>query len=212
MPRFKIKNTDASDSPLAAKITFTSGLIAVFGIAAVLLSFWTAMITGLMGKTIYTLIYVDGYEPAVFTIENLVFFKGNNSSTNGSPSEYYAEGDIAGNKEKFKLGDYITGVIQNRQDLEKQVSVGQKLHVLYNKDAPTKLGIRVQYPEKEFKQTIQRRQKKMINTAYLPWIISVGLCLFFGIIGRQIKLAIVFCISSLFLIVFAWIPTLLNLL
>ncbi len=212
MTQSEIEKTDPSNNPLAGNVTFTSGLMVVFGTAAILLSFWVAICTGpLLGKNIYALLYVDGYVPATFTIEKITFFKGNNSS-NRTNDKYWADGDINGNKEKFGFGNYISGVIQSQGDLEKQVSVGQKLPVLYNPEAPRHLEIRVQFPEKDFKQTLKRRQKEIINTAYLPWIVSIGLCLFFGIIACRIKTAIGFCIGSMFFVVFAWIPTLLNLL
>ena len=208
----KTEKTGTSNNELANNVTFMSGLVAICGTAAILLSFWVAICTGgLLGKNIYTLLYVDGFEPATFTIEKISFFKGNNSS-NRTYDKYWADGDINGSKEKFGLGSYISGVIQSQEDLEKQVSVGQKLPVLYNPEAPSHLEIRVQFPEKDLKKTLKRRQEQIFNTAYLPWLSAIGLCLFFGVIARKMKMAIGFSIGSMFFVVFAWIPTLLNLL
>jgi len=188
-------------------------LMGLSGGAAIILSFWAAMITGFMvGKSIYILLYADGYKPSTFIIEKLTFIKGNNASTNRTYDTYWADGTIDGKKEKFKLGSYITGVIQSQKDLEAQVHVGQKLPVLYNPNAPEKLDIRVQYPEKDFKRTWERRQDKMIHTAYMPLAIALGICFLSAIAINRIKTAFGFFMGSLFFVTFAWVPTLLNLL
>jgi hypothetical protein len=183
------------------------------GGTAIILSFWAAIITGFMvGKGIVILLYADGYRPATFTIEKLTVIKGNHSSTNRTYDSYWADGVIDGKKEKFKLGNYIADVIHNQEDLEAQVHVGQKLPVLYNPRAPEKLEIRVLYPEKDFKRTWERRQKKMIHTAYMPLAIALSICFISGIAINRIRTAFGFFMGSMFFVAFAWIPTIFNLL
>jgi len=192
---------------------FFKMLMGISGGAAIILSFWAAMITGFMvGKSIYILLYADGYKPVTFVIEKLTFVKGSNASNHRTHDTYWADGTIEGKKEKFTLGSYITGVINSQEDLEAQVRVGKKLPVLYNPDAPVKLGIRVQYPEKDFKRTWERLQKKMIHTAYLPMTIALGVCFLSAIAINRIKTAFGIFMGSLFFVAFAWVPTLLNLL
>ncbi|MBW2180233.1 MAG: hypothetical protein JRG81_07670 [Deltaproteobacteria bacterium] len=195
------------------KEVFFKTLMGLSGGAAIVLSFWTAIITAfVIGNSIYILIYADGYKPATFTIEKLSFVKGHRASGKRTSDKYWADGMVDGKKEIFKLGSYITGVIQSQKDLESQVHVGQKLPVLYNPNTPKKLAIRVQYPEKDFKRTWERRQDKMVHTAYMPWFIAMGLCLLSGIGADKIKASFGFCIISLFLVVFAWVPTIMKLL
>jgi hypothetical protein len=188
-----------------------SNLKNLFGTLAVVLSMWTAMISGFsIGNSIVILMYADGYEPATYTIENLVYVHGSRASGRRTHDQYFAEGTVAGQKEKFGLGSYIQGTPQNIEDIKTQVHIGQKLEVLYNPKVPQNTKLRVLSPEKDFKATWKRRQQKMIRTAYGPWGIAVFLCLLFGILGRQTKSAIKFCIGASVFIVFAWIPTLIQ--
>jgi hypothetical protein len=207
------KTEDPSDNPFASKVTFLSALMVICGMLAVIFSIWTALVTSSGIETsIYLLRYADGYRPAVFTIEKIVFIKGDNASKNRTHDTYWVEGDIEGKKEKFGLGKYVPGVVQNQADLGKKVSVGQKLPVLYNPDIPESLGIRVQYPERNFKQYVQRMQWEMIRETYMPWSVSICLCLFFGVIARKYRMATGFCVLSFFILLFGAIPTVLNLL
>jgi hypothetical protein len=206
------KTEDLSDNPFASKVTFLSALMVICGSLSVIFSIWTALVTSSGIETsIYLLRYADGYRPAVFTIEKLVFIKGDNASKNRTHDTYWVEGDIEGVKEKFRLGKYVPGVVQNLADLEKKVSVGQKLPVLYNPDIPEILGIRVQYPEKNFKQYVTRLQREMIRETYLPWGISGCLCLLFGIAAKKTRIAIGFGIVSFLIVLFGMIPTAVNL-
>jgi len=192
---------------------FFKTLMGLSGGAAIVLSFWAAIITGfLIGNSIFILLYADGYTPATFTIEKLSYVKGHRASGHRTHDTYWADGTIDGKKEKFKLGRYITGVIQSQADLEAQVHVGQKLRVLYNPMAPEKLEIRVQYPEKDFKRAWERRKEQMIHTAYMPLAIAMGICLFSGIVIDRIKTAFGFCLGSLFFVAFSWFPTIMKLL
>lgn len=183
----------------------------LFGALAVVLSMWTAMITGFfIGNSIVILIHADGYYEAIYTIDQLLFRKGEMGSNRTNYDEYYAMGTVDGRTERFGLGDYLQGVIQTREDLESQVHVGQKLKVLYNPDVPQKTKMRVLYPDENFKQTWEKRQKKMITTAYGPWLIAVLLCLLSGYAAGKAISAIKISIASCLFIVFAWIPLLLN--
>lgn len=204
--------TESTENPMAQNVTLLSGLMGLCGGAAIILSFWVAMITGMgIGNTIYILLYEEGFREAEFTITELRYVHGNNSSTNRTYDTYYALGTINGIEEEFGLGSYVSGVIDSQEELEAFVSVGQVLPVLYNPDAPKHLDIRVQYPEKNFKRKIELLQEKMIKTAYGPWIIANVFCLFFGIIGGRWKTALGMSIGSCFFVIFGWVPTLLNL-
>ncbi len=193
-------------------ISVFRGLKSLFGSVAVIVSFWTAMITGFfIGPSIIILLHADGYRPETFTITRLNYVKGWGTGSKRKPDKYWADGTVAGKQEIFKLEGYIQGTIQNLEDLEKQFHVGQRLAVYYNPDAPKNWETRVLYPEKDFHETWKRRQKKMINTGYLPLTFCWALCLLFGILGRKVKSAIGFCVGSLFFVAFAWIITLLRL-
>jgi len=186
-------------------------LMNLFGALALVLSMWTAMMTGmLIGKSVVIIMHLDGYATAEFTVDQLYFQKGSMRG-NRTYDHYYAEGTVNGQKEIFKLGEYVQGTINTREELEAQVSVGQKLKVLYNPDVPRKTRLRVLYPEKNFTATWKRRQKQMIRTGYGPWAIALLLCIFFGLMGRQFKSVVGFCFGATVFVIFSWIPTLLNL-
>ena len=162
----------------------------LFGALALVLSMWTAMITGFfIGNSIVILIHADGYHEATYTIDQLLFRKGDMRSNSRHSDEYYAMGTVEGEKERFSLGDYLQGVIRTREDMESQVHIGQKLKVLYNPEVPNNTKMRVLYPEKNFKQTWEKRQKKMIDTAYGPWLIAIILCILFGTAAGKTKSA-----------------------
>jgi hypothetical protein len=200
------------EEPVSGMISVFRGLKTLFGSGAVIVSFWTALITGFfIGPSIVILLHADGYRPDTFTITKLNHVKGYRRGSQRTYDKTWADGTVAGNQEIFKLGEYIQGTIQSQEDLEKQFHVGQKLAVYYNPNAPKRWETRVLYPEKDFHKTWDRRQKKMINTAYLPLALCWVLCLLFGALGRKMKSAIGFCVGSLFFVAFAWIITLLKL-
>lgn len=206
------KTANPPGNPYADSVTFSSGLMILCGMLSVIFSFWTALVTSSGIETcIYLLHYADGYRPAVFTIENIVFVEGDNATKHRTADKYWVEGDIGGKKEKFRLGRYVAGVVQNRADLEKKVSVGQKLPVLYNPDIPESLEIRVQYPEPDFKQYVKRMQWTMVRETYLPWSVSICLCLLFGAVARKPKMAVGFFVLSFIIMLFGVIPTTINL-
>jgi hypothetical protein len=212
----KGKKDSKTDEHDPSKITSVfRGLKTLFGVAAILLSFWTAMLTAfLIRSSIFIIMYADGYKPDTFTIEKLVFVKGKYTASRAQRSydKHWAEGTVAGRTEKYSLGGYTQGTINSQEDLDSQFDIGQELAVMYNPKVPKDLELRVLYPEENFRATWKSRQKRMLNTAYLPLILSMGLCLLCGIIARKTKSAIGFCIASLFLVAFSWIPTLLRLL
>jgi hypothetical protein len=188
-----------------------SGLKKLFGAAAVILSMWTAMITGFfLGNTIVILIHADGYREATFTIEQLLFQKGGLQSNQPRGDQCYALGTVDGQDERFSLSGYLQGVISSREDLESQVHVGQKLKVLYNPDVPKNTKMRVLYPDRDFKLTWKRRQRKMIRTGYGPWLVAIALCLLFGIVAGETRSAIKWSIGACVFVVLSWMPLLYN--
>ena len=194
------------EEPVSKMRSFFRGLKNLFGFLAIILSWWTAILTAfLIGTSITILMYSDGYRPTTFTIEKLVYVKGGWQGSRSRPDRYWAEGTIADQTEKFKLGGYTKGIPQNQEDLEAQFKIGQELPVLYNPNVPEKLEVRVLYPEKDFHETWKRRQKQMIRTAYLPQGLAIFLCLICGILARKTKSAIGFSVASLFFVVMAWV-------
>ncbi len=182
------------------------GLRKLFGLTAIVLSMWTAMLTAFfVGKSVAILIHADGYRPAVCTVDRLFFSKGE-MRRNRTYDEHYAVVTIEGRKEEFSLGGYVKGPVQSRADLEAQVHVGQTLAVLYNPDVPENGRLRVLFPEQNFKETWQHRRKKMVNTAYGPWILAMVLCLVSGAAARKLKPAIKMCVGACVFVAFAWIP------
>jgi len=184
----------------------------VCGASALIFSMWAALITlGSAGKSVIILLYADGYHEATFTIDQLLFQKGG-MRTNRTYDSYGAEGTVEGRKEFFGLGDYVQGILQKREDLEAQVHVGQKLNVLYNPDVPGSSGLRVLYPEKNLKETWKRIQMKMIRTGYGPWLISMILCLLFGIAAGKTISAIKICAGASVFVLLSWVPFLIQIL
>ncbi len=195
---------------MKAKTVFEN-LKKIFGAFAIVLSFWAALFTAFfIANSIVILVHSDGYHEVVYSVDQLLFRKGEMGSNSRSSDEYYAMGTVEGEQERFSLGEYLQGVIRTREDMESQVHVGQKLKVLYNPDVPQKTNMRILYTKKNFKQNWKRRQKKMINTGYGPWFLCVLLCLVFGFAAGQIKSAVKITIGSCVFIVFAWIPGILN--
>ena len=188
-----------------------TGLKSLFGALAIVLSMWTAMLTGFfIGNSVVIMLHADGYKPATFTVEKLYFQLGNYRSTNRTYDKYYVTGTVNGQTERFGLGDYVKGPFKTREEFEAQVHPGQKLAVLYNPAVPEKTKLRVQYPEKNFKETWKQRQKKMINTAYGPWGLAIVLCLLCGVLARKTLSAVKMCIGASVFVVLSWIPALLN--
>ncbi|MCP4106156.1 MAG: hypothetical protein GY749_11555 [Desulfobacteraceae bacterium] len=175
----------------------------------ILLSFWAAMMTYLcLGENFLILLYADGYKPAVFTINELKFREAYTTSsglqTKRVSAKYWAVGEIAGNKEKFGLKGFIEGEIKSLADLEKELSVGQQLQVLYNSDISEKLGIRIQYPEKDFKKLMKRRQLQIIKVAYCPWAVMFCLYLYLGFLTKRYTEVLIVTMTSLFFIGIVW--------
>jgi len=186
------------------------GLKNLFGALALVLSLWAAVFTAFfVGRSVVVMMHAGGYEPATFTVEELFFQKGA-MRTNRTYDSYHVTGTVLGRQERFGLGDYVKGVLQTRADLEAQVHVGQQLAVLYNPAVPANTGMRVLYPEKDFKRTWQRRQREMVTTAYGPWGLAMALCLAFGAAAGRIVSAVKICLGACVFVVLAWIPTLLQ--
>ncbi len=183
-----------------------------FGASAVILSMWTALITlGSAGQSVIILLYADGYRDAVFTVDQLLFQRGE-MRRNRTYDSYGAEGTVEGRKEFFSLGEYVRGVLQKREDLEAQVRVGQELKVLYNPDVPKTSGLRVLYPEENLKDTWRKIQRKMILTGYGPWLICLILCLVFGIAAGKTASAVRIGAGASVFVALSWIPFLTQIL
>ncbi len=187
------------------------GLMNLFGAIALVLSVWAAIFTAFfVGRSVVVMVHAGGYRPATFTVEELLFQKGV-MRTNRTYDSHGAVGTVDGRRERFGLGGYVKLPLQSRADLEGQVRVGQQLPVLYNPAVPKSSEARVLYPEKNFKQTWQRRQREMITTAYLPWGLAIALCLVFGAAAGRIASAVKICLGACVLVVLAWIPALVQL-
>jgi hypothetical protein len=198
------------------KISYTklqslfNNLKKICGASALILSMWTALITlASVHRSVIILLYADGYHETTYTIDRLIFQKGE-MRRNRTYDSYGAEGTVEGQEEFFGLGEYVHGVLQKREDLEAQVHVGQKLKVLYNPDVPRTSGLRVLYPEKNLKESWKRIQTKMIRTGYGPWLISMILCLLFGIAAGKTISSIKICIGALVFVLLSWIPFLIQ--
>jgi hypothetical protein len=182
----------------------------LFGTLAIVLSVWAALFTVFgVSNGVIVMLYADGYRQATCTIDQLFFQKGE-TRRNRTYDDYYASVTVEGQAEEFNLGGYVKGVLQTREDLEAQVHVGQELAVLYNPNVPKHSRLRVLYPEKDFKQSWQNRQKRMIHTAYGPWGLAIALCLFFGAAARKTKSAVKMSIGACVFVVLAWIPFLVK--
>lgn len=182
----------------------------VCGVLALIFSMWAALITlSSVSNSVIILLYSKGYQESTYTIDQLLFQKGE-MRRNRTYNSYGAEGTIEGRKEFFGLGDYVQGDLQKREDLEAQVHVGQVLNVLYNSNVPRTSGLRVLYPQKDLKETWKRIQTKMIRTGYGPWLISMILCILFGIIAGKTISAIKICIGAFVFVFLSWIPFLIQ--
>lgn len=177
--------------PIERKKVFNI-LMSISRFATVALAFWAAMLTFLvLGENCYILFYADGYKPAVFTIKELRYYKSSSSGsgrhTTHTSAHSVAYGEIDGKKDQFKIGGFVEEPIESQSDLEKHFSVGQKLQVLYNPNIPKKIGIHIQYPEKDFKNKHKRWRIQIIKITYGPWIISFCIYLFLGFITKNYK-------------------------
>ncbi|NQT26931.1 hypothetical protein HQ585_16360 [candidate division KSB1 bacterium] len=188
-----------------------NGFKNLFGVAGLFLGIWTTLLTAFsIGPIMAILMYADGYEPAIFTVEKLSYIQGQFIHGKHHPDRYWADGTVNGQSEMFKLGEYIKGAINNREELEKQIKIGQKLPVLYNAKVPKKLQKRVMYPEMNFHSTWKNRQSRLFRKSYIPLFVSLGLCFLCGIVARNTKSAMSFIVGSTFLVLFALIPNLIN--
>jgi hypothetical protein len=182
----------------------------VCGVSALIFSLWTALITlSSVSKSVIILLYATDYHESTYTVDQLLFQKGE-MRRNRTYNSYGAEGTIESRNEFFGLGDYIQGDLQKREDLEAQVYIGQKLKVLYNPDVPKTSGLRVLYPEKNLKESWKKIQTKMIRTGYGPWLISMILCLLFGIAAGKTISSIKICIGASVFVLLSWIPFLIQ--
>lgn len=195
----------------SARISFFTGLKNLFGFIAVILSFWSALITAFfVGPSIVIMMNAEGYHREVFTIRKLHYVH-NDMRTQRTLDKYWADGEVAGQSEEYGLGGYVQGVPQNLEDLESQFQVGQKLDVMYNPNVSKKRGSRVLFAEDNFHETWRARQKRMVNTGYYPLGLALGLCFICGLLAGKTKSALKFAAGSSFFLIFAWVFVLLKL-
>ena len=162
-------------------------LTMTFGLIAILLSFWAGMLVALMGgRQFMILTHVDGYEPAEFTVERLVYFRAPRQGTTSSPDRYWAEGTVAGQQEKFHLGAYLPKIPANQAELESMMEVGRVLPVLYNPQVPDTIEVRVLYPEEDFPARWLLRRHNMFKYGFGPAAIFLGLCLLSSLVDRSL--------------------------
>ncbi|MBU0673980.1 MAG: hypothetical protein KJ950_04995 [Proteobacteria bacterium] len=161
-------------------------LTMTFGLVALLLSFWTGMLLALLaGRQFVILTHVDGYQPAEFTVEKLVYFQGQWRGSKRNPDQYWAEGTVGGKHEKFTLGAYLTKIPANQGELESMMTVGRVLPVLYNPQVPDTIEVRVLYPEEDFPARWLLRRHNMYKYGFGPLAIALLLCLICSLVDRS---------------------------
>lgn len=157
------------------------------GLLAIFASFWAAALVAMLGgKQFAVLTHLEGYRPAEFTVEQLVYFKGRyHGSKNMQPTRYYAEGTIEGHTESFGLGAYLPKIPASQEELEGMMQVGRVLPVLYNPGVKDTIGARVLYPDKDFPAKWLLRRNNLVKYGAGPMGIALALCLLCSFIDRS---------------------------
>jgi len=180
-----------------------------FGLVATLASFWAGMLVALLaGRQFVVLTHLDGYRPAEFTVERLVYAHGQRRGNRVDPDRYWAEGTIAGQQERFGLGAYLPAIPSNQAELERMMEVGRVLPVLYNPGVPDTIGARVLYPEKDFPAGWRLRRHNLIVYGFGPLAIALGLCLLCSLANRSwtgVKFAVACIPFPVMGCLFAWL-------
>ena len=188
-------------------------MTSVFGICALMLSLWSSIVIGFSaGKNISVLRHVEAYRSTVFTVQELFYVYNKNRGPSSGPQgrTYWAEGAVDGATEEFDLECYVKDFPRSREELERQVSVGQELVVFYNPDVPEATEARVICPKEDIKGYWVQRWYWSLRTAYLPLVIALGLCLACSMAARSWQ-GVKFAIGCLPFTLFGWIPVLLDL-
>jgi hypothetical protein len=175
----------------------------LFGFAAILCSWWSAAILMFTaGRVIVVNTHMDGYRPATFTIEKLIFIKpfSGRGRVGSTPGRIYAEGNVGGQHEEFDLGAYLKAKISSQEDLERQFSVGERLAVYYNPEVPDTVRARLLYPSENFRDYWRGYLARTLRVAYLPLVIALGLTLLAGWAGRTWA-GVKFAAASLFFVI-----------
>lgn len=185
-------------------------LVVATGMIALLVSLWcAALIAMLGGRQFMVLTHVDGYRPAEFTVEKLVYFKGRHyASGSNDPTEYWAEGKVDGHRERFVMGSYLPKIPTSQAELESMMDIGRVLPVLYNPQVPDTLDVRVLYPEQNFPANWYRSVDSLYMIGVLPLGILVALCLLFSLLDRSwvgLKFMVVCSFFPVMGLVFAWL-------
>lgn len=185
----------------------------VAGSIALLLSWWAAALTGLLvGRQIVMLMHAADYRPATFTIEKLVYARGNRNPSRAArdPDRSWAEGTVDGNREVYDLGGYLKGIPGSQEDLERQFRVGQRLEVLYNPGAPATLQLRVVYPDPSHEQRWRSRRNHLLRVTYLPLGLALALSLSCAAGARRWTAGVGYLVASVLFVLLSWIFVLLD--
>jgi len=179
-------------------------LASAFGMIALLCSWWSCLLIMFMaGKNIVIMANVDGYRPAVFTIEELVYAKGIDRHGYARGDRFWAEGTVNGQAEEFTFGAYLKTTPRSQEELEKAFSVGQQLKVLYNPDVSGDVDARVLYPREDFQEYWKDRWRWLLKQAYLPLGISLALSIVFSVAARTWT-SLKFIVAALLFTLFGW--------
>ncbi|MBU0485350.1 MAG: hypothetical protein KKB30_12665 [Proteobacteria bacterium] len=192
--------TKTQPQSIMTTLTITCGSIAI------LLSFWAGMLLALLaGRQFVILSHIEGYKPAEFTVEKLVYFHGMRPGRSRIDKDHYwAEGTINGQPEKFTLGAYLPKIPANQAQLESMMSVGRVLPVLYNPEVPDTIEVRIIYPEEDFPAKWLLRRRNMYKYGFGPLAIALGFCLLCSLADRS-WLGLKFFVGSLPFPLMGWL-------
>lgn len=166
--------------------SLTRTLTTVFGLVAVFASLWAgALVALLAGRQFMVLTHLDGYRPAEFTVEKLVYFRGQRRGSTQTRDQYWAEGTVAGRHERFGLGAYLPKIPASQAELESMMQVGRVLPVLYNPEVPDTVEVRLLYPEEDFPAKWLLSRRNVYTYGFGPLAVSLGLCLLCSLADRS---------------------------
>lgn len=139
----------------------------------------------LAGRQFAVLTHVDGYRPAEFTVEELVYAEGQRRGSTTTPTRYWAEGTVNGHKERFGLGAYLPKIPASQAELEGMMAIGRVLPVLYNPEVPNTVETRVLYPDKDFPAKWLLSLHNLFRYGFGPLAAALSLWLICSLIDRS---------------------------
>jgi hypothetical protein len=158
-------------------VLFGIPLIAV-GMTAVIAAMWQIAAFFYVVQPARILWYAGGYRPATFIVEELVYV---GYGADDEPLEASAAGTIEGTRENLALHGLLARFPRSEAELRREVPVGTRIPVLYNRDAtPDSVGgeyARVVPFDPDVSGTAWRRLGRGFITSYLPALIAVPLLL-----------------------------------